>query len=333
MRYLFLCIMVIVTLEAQSKVALVIGNQNYSSQTQLKNPISDAKLIKKTLESLNFKVLEVYDVDMDKLDRQISKFSTEAKKADVAVLFYAGHGIGVDGKNYAIPIDTHNLSKENLPRKLISLNELQTTVAKASKFGVVFFDACRNSFSTQAGTLAKDDVDGSKHSPYAIALLEKLKLQKDIRLVMGSVKDRVQELTNNVQVPIDRSSLGGDEFLLSFKNDVSLELVSASPVVNSTMESYENSCKHKSASACYATAVKYRDGVDTPKNLKKSLEFFKKSCALDDKSACTHAGWMYKHGEGVKVDNSEAYRFYQKACTLGEGQGCSYFILFRNKYC
>lgn len=233
--------------KSSKRVALVIGNKNYSSQTQLKNPINDAKLIKKTLESLDFKVLEAYDADIEKLDKSMDAFIRESRKADVALIYYAGHGIGVEGRNYLVPLGTNNLSKSNLSRKLISLSELQDSVSKAKHFGVVLFDACRNSFfrqnieglgnarasralvrptlkhttnilvsfSTQAGTIAKDDVDGGKHSPYALALSEKLKEQKDIRLVMGGVKDKVLQLTNYQQEPIDRSSLGGDEFYLT----------------------------------------------------------------------------------------------------------------------
>jgi len=263
MRLILLLLFTLTLLSAQ-KVALVIGNQNYSSHTRLKNPINDAKLIKKTLEDLGFDVLVAYDVDIDALDKNIDTFMKKANKSDVALIYYAGHGIGVEGRNYLIPIDTHNLSKSNLSRKLISLNELQNSVAKAKKFGVVLFDACRNSFfrqnieglgnarasralvgptvrhtrnilvsfSTQAGTIAKDDIAGGKHSPYALALSEKLKESKDIRLVMGGVKDRVLELTDNAQEPIDRSSLGGDAFYL-YKRNNNLD-------VYRIMDTYEN---------------------------------------------------------------------------------------------
>jgi len=250
---LFLILLLPLYLLSYSKVALVIGNKSYSSQTVLQNPIKDAKMIRDRLQAMDFEVLKVYDGDMEAIDKKLIEFGRMAKKAEVAVIFYAGHGIGYGGKNYLIPINTQDLSVDNIQRKLVGVSELQKKVAKASSFGVVFFDACRSayftdaieginsrgnnralvpptvssrsnilvSFSTQAGTIAKDDV-GGEHSPYAIALDEKLELSKDIRLVVGSVGERVAQLTQNKQTPISRSSLGGREYkLISAKNTAS----------------------------------------------------------------------------------------------------------------
>jgi len=134
-----------------------------------------------------------------------------------------------------------------LGRKLMSLNELKGAVAKANGFGVVFFDACRNSFfsgqiqglgsgrgsralvqptvrrgqnilvsfSTQAGKIAKDDVANGNHSPYALALSENLNSSKDIRLVMGSVRAKVKKLTDFEQIPVEVTELDGEEYCLS----------------------------------------------------------------------------------------------------------------------
>jgi len=266
-----------------SKVALVIGNKSYSSQTILKNPIKDAKMIRDRLEAMDFEVLKVYDGDMNAIDKKLIEFGRLAKKAKVAVIFYAGHGIGYGGKNYLIPINTQNLSVDNIQRKLVGVSELQKKVAKASGFGVVFFDACRSayftdaieginsrgnnralvppkvssrsnilvSFSTQAGTIAKDDVGGD-HSPYAIALDEYLELSKDIRLVVGSVGERVAKLTQNNQTPISRSSLGGKEYKL-----ISARYIP--PTTTHTLTIYPTPSNAK----IYIMGIKpkYRDGI------------------------------------------------------------------------
>jgi len=246
MRLIILTLLLTLSLFATDKIALVIGNKNYTNQTGLNNPIRDAKLLRDTLKDLGFTVIEVYDADVDTISNQLDKFVSKAYSAKIAVIYYAGHGVGVDGKNYLIPLHATNLSRATLAKKLISLDELKEAVSSSQGFGVVFFDACRNSFfsgkirglsgnrssralvqpqansknilvsfSTQAGKLAKDDVNHAKHSPYAIALSEKLKLQKDIRLVMGGVKERVGKLTKYTQVPISRSSLGEDVFCLA----------------------------------------------------------------------------------------------------------------------
>ena len=249
MKLLLLSLLTTLALTANDKVALVIGNKNYTNQTGLKNPISDAELIRDTLKGMDFEVMEVYNKKLKELSDELDIFMDKAKSAKVAVIYYAGHGIGVGRNNYLIPIGASNLSVDNLGRKLMSLNELKGAVAKANGFGVVFFDACRNSFfsgqiqglgggrgsralvqptvrrgqnilvsfSTQAGKIAKDDVANGNHSPYALALSENLNSSKDIRLVMGSVRAKVKKLTDFEQIPVDENQLDGEEYFLSGK--------------------------------------------------------------------------------------------------------------------
>ena len=246
MKKLLLFLAMFTLLSASEKVALVIGNKNYSNQTGLKNPVRDAELIRDTLNGMDFEVLEAYNKDLDSLGNKLEAFVSKARNAKVAVVYYAGHGIGVGSRNYLIPLGATNLSKSNLARKLLSVDELKEAVANAKGFGVVLFDACRNSFfsgaisglssgrtsralvqptvsranvlvsfSTQAGTKAEDDVNGGDHSPYAIALSENLKNNRDIRLVMGSIRTRVYGLTSHQQYPIEKNMLDGKSYCLS----------------------------------------------------------------------------------------------------------------------
>ena len=247
MRFLLLSLLTTLALTANDKVALVIGNKNYTNQTGLQNPISDAKLIRDTLQGMGFEVMEVYNKNLNTLSDKLDVFINRARGAKVAVIYYAGHGIGVGRNNYLIPIGASNLSVDNLGRKLMSLGELKGAVAKAKGFGVVFFDACRNSFfsgqiqglgtgrgsralvqptvrrgqnilvsfSTQAGKIANDDVNNGNHSPYALALSKNLNKSKDIRLVMGSVRAKVKELTSFEQIPVDENQLDGRQYCLS----------------------------------------------------------------------------------------------------------------------
>jgi len=246
MRLLFILLLLTLSLFSNDKVALVIGNKNYNNQTGLNNPIKDAKLIRDTLQGMNFEVLEAYNKELNDLGDKLESFIAKARNAKVAVVYYAGHGIGVGSRNYLIPLGATNLSKSNLARKLLSVEELKEAVANAKGFGGVLFDACRNSFfsgaisglssgrasralvqptvnranvlvsfSTQAGTKAEDDVNGGDHSPYAIALSENLKNNRDIRLVMGSIRTRVYGLTANQQYPIEKNMLDGRSYCLS----------------------------------------------------------------------------------------------------------------------
>ena len=235
-------------LSASDKVALVIGNKNYTNHARLNNSINDAKLIKNTLKKMDYEVLEAYNLELDELDDKLDEFIKKAKKAKIAVIYYAGHGIGVNGKNYLIPLGTSKLSISRLDKKLTSVRELNEAVSNASEFGVVMFDACRNSFfnedikgftsrgsrgleqptvkrpnilvsfSTLPNTIANDDVNNGNHGPYALALSENLNSNYDIRRVMGSVRARVSELTsdtNQPQLTIERNRLGGKQYCIS----------------------------------------------------------------------------------------------------------------------
>jgi len=248
MRILLLILLMTLGLIANDKVALVIANKNYTNQTGLNNPINDAKLLTQTLKSMGFEVTPIYNKSKTELSRELDTFANKARNAKIAVVYYAGHGVGVNGVNYLVPIGASRLSVYNLGSKLMNLEELKGAVSEAKGFGVVFFDACRNSFfneviegvalskdgasralvqptvrrgqnilvsfSTKAGKIAKDDVNDGDHSPYAIALSEKLPLNKDIRLVMGGVKDRVRSLTQYQQQPVNEDSLGERTFCL-----------------------------------------------------------------------------------------------------------------------
>jgi len=247
MRLILLSLLLTLTLSANDKVALVIGNKNYTNHTGLNNPIKDAQLIRDTLRGMGFEVVEAYNKNLNGLSNKLDTFISKSRRAKIAVVYYAGHGIGVGTNNYLIPLGSSNLSVDNLGRKLMSVNELKGAVAKASGFGVVFFDACRNSlfsgrisgltnrgsralvqptvsttqnilvsFSTQVGSLAKDDVNNGNHSPYALALSESLLSNSniDIRQMMGSVRSRVLGLTSNQQYPIDENQLQGEQYCL-----------------------------------------------------------------------------------------------------------------------
>jgi len=282
MRLLLLFILILNLLYSQ-KIALVIGNKNYTNHVGLNNPISDAKLIKNRLESMDFFVMKAYNKNLNSLSDILDEFISKARKADVAVIYYAGHGIGVGDKNYLIPLGASNLSIDNIGRKLMSVDELKGAVASAKGFGVIFFDACRNSlfsgsirgltsrgsralvrptvrrgqnillsFSTKAGTRAKDDVNGGRHSPYALALDEYLNAPIDIRRLMGSVRSRVSALTKYQQTPIDENQLDGKEYRLN-RVDIIDTVKKYSLTINPT----------PSNAKVYITNIKtkYKDGI------------------------------------------------------------------------
>ena len=219
--------------------ALVIGNSAYPGSAKLTNPRNDAKAISAKLRSLGFKVTEVIDASRAQMVRSLSKFSEASEKADVTLLFYAGHGVQISGINYMIPVDTNLSDISEATLQAISLNSVVERYLPG-KTKLVFLDACRDnplmtassrgvtrglapinvsegtliSYATKDGQTAADGT-GQKNSPYTAALLENLGDPQDIGIVMRTVRAKVMQRTDNRQQPWEYGSLTGGALVLT----------------------------------------------------------------------------------------------------------------------
>jgi hypothetical protein len=235
-------------LAADRRVALVVGNSNYSTVPQLPNPSRDANAVAKMFKDAGFQTIETY-LDVGNLDfkRAIRKFEDVAVDSDIAVLYYAGHGLEIGGTNYLIPIDARLASDRDAPDEAIPLDRLVLSADGAKKLRVIILDACRDNpyagkmrresraalravssglgkvepsstdtliaYAAKAGSTAEDgDRD---HSPFTAALLKHLTVPGlDLRLAFGRVKDEVMKATNGRQEPFVYGSLGGGNYSL-----------------------------------------------------------------------------------------------------------------------
>jgi uncharacterized caspase-like protein len=233
---------------AERRVALVVGNSNYAAVPQLPNPSRDANAVAKMFKDAGFHTIETH-LDVGNLDfkRAIRKFEDTAMEADIAVLYYAGHGIEIGGTNYLIPIDAKLASDRDAPDEAIPLDRLVLSADGAKKLRVIILDACRDNpyagkmrresraalravssglgkvepsstdtliaYAAKAGSTAEDgDRD---HSPFTAALLKHLTVPGlDLRLAFGRVKDEVMKATNGRQEPFVYGSLGGGNYSL-----------------------------------------------------------------------------------------------------------------------
>jgi hypothetical protein len=233
---------------AERRVALVVGNSNYATVPQLPNPSRDANAVAKMFKDAGFQTIETY-LDVGNLDfkRAIRKFEDTAVDADIAVLYYAGHGLEIGGTNYLIPIDARLASDRDAPDEAIPLDRLVLSADGAKKLRVIILDACRDNpyagkmrresraalravssglgkvepsstdtliaYAAKAGSTAEDgDRD---HSPFTAALLKHLTVPGlDLRLAFGRVKDEVMKATNGRQEPFVYGSLGGGNYSL-----------------------------------------------------------------------------------------------------------------------
>ena len=230
----------------ERRVAFVIGIEAYQNAPRLANPVNDAKAIGEALRRLNFQVDEVYDPDFRQLSRALREFGIKAQQSDVAVIYYAGHGVQVARENYLLPADAQLARERDLVYEALSLDLFLGEVAQAQKLGIILLDACRNNpfvdrltrsvtvssrgpasaglarvdnvprntlvaMATKADQTAEDG--GGGHSPFAAALLKNLQIPGlELSLFFRSVRDGVLQATNNQQEPFIFSSLGADPF-------------------------------------------------------------------------------------------------------------------------
>jgi hypothetical protein len=232
--------------EQERRIALVIGINAYQHAPQLINPVNDARAIGDSLRRLKFDVVESYDADQRALGAAIRSFGIRAADADVAVVYYAGHGVQVDRENYLIPSDARLERERDLFYEAIPVERLLGEVAQAGKIGILLLDGCRNNpfiervtrsmnvggraVPTMPGLARVDNVprntmvvmaakadqvaeDGQEHSPFAAAVLAHFTVPGlELGLFFRSVRDTVLRATSNRQEPYVFSSLGADPF-------------------------------------------------------------------------------------------------------------------------
>jgi len=228
---------------ADKRVALVIGNSAYQNVHRLANPANDAAAMSSTLKSAGFDVVQLRrDLKANEMRRALRDFSDKVRGADIAVVYFAGHGIEIDGINYLIPVDAVLERDIDAFDEAIPLDRILTVIDPAKQLRLVILDACRDNpfdktmkrtiasraigrglakveptspntliaFAARAGSVAADG-DG-ENSPFTAALVKYLpKPGLDLRRAFGYARDEVLKVTNNLQEPFIYGSLGGDD--------------------------------------------------------------------------------------------------------------------------
>ena len=130
--------------QAVEKIALVVGMSNYRTVVKLDNTVNDARGISRTLGTIGFQVTTLLDATGEKFRAAIDEFAFRAETADLALIYFAGHGVEVQGENFLIPIDADVHSNSDIQRQAISLKELLASVEGARKMRIVILDSCRD---------------------------------------------------------------------------------------------------------------------------------------------------------------------------------------------
>ncbi|MBR0826126.1 caspase family protein [Bradyrhizobium manausense] len=234
------------------RMALVIGNGAYTHVKALPNPSNDARAVAKSLRDIGFAVTEGVDLDRAKMQKMTRDFLRDAAQAQLAVVYYAGHGVQIDGRNYLIPVDVELKSGASMTASMIDMDTIMAGLDDHVRTNILVFDACRNNpiapqvaaagtnraiegasglaaptslgsgatlgagtliaFATAPGQVALDG-EGA-NSPFSAALSRHIGTPGlEVQQMLTRVRAEVVSGTKNKQVPWSNSSLLGEVYL------------------------------------------------------------------------------------------------------------------------
>nr|WP_180882901.1 caspase domain-containing protein [Mesorhizobium loti] len=129
---------------ADRRVALVLGNSQYQHAAALPNPVRDAQAMAERLRTLGFEVVSGFDLTKQRTQTTVAQFAKQVRGADVALFFYAGHGLQVSGKNYLLPVDAALEDETSLDFEAVSIDFVLRQMSRETSIRLVFLDACRD---------------------------------------------------------------------------------------------------------------------------------------------------------------------------------------------
>jgi len=220
-----------------SRVALVIGNSTYQNAPLLPNPSRDATDISAALQRLSFQVKLLTNVTYDGMRRGLIDFSRQAQGAEIAFIYFAGHGMEIGGENWLIPVDAQLETDVNVANETIGLQSMTRAVSNTTRLGLVVLDACRSNpfipkmhttnvtravdrgfsrvepsenvlvaYAARDGTTAQDGT--GRNSPFTRSLLKNIETPDlEIRFLFATVRDEVMGDTHREQQPYIYGSL------------------------------------------------------------------------------------------------------------------------------
>ena len=251
--------------QTEKRIALVIGNNAYPGKA-LTNPVNDAKLMDNTLQELGFQVTLLLDASKETMNQAFRDFAENIESAKVTFIFFAGHGMQIDGVNYLMPVDADPQKPEDVAWEAIDIeNILNRLEFYPENLNIVVLDACRNNpfrswgrgdvpgfsemkpegtiigYATCEGCTADDNPTGN-NGLYTSKLVEEMKKPQEITKVFKNTRNAVKEASNSLQKPAVYDQTSGDFYLVkpspSDKNQTNISGFKSSD--GSTMESPES---------------------------------------------------------------------------------------------
>jgi uncharacterized caspase-like protein len=235
-----------------TRMALIIGNGAYAHVKALPNPPNDARAVARSLRDIGFTVSEGVDLDRAAMQKMTRDFLRDAARAQIVVVYYAGHGVQVDGRNYLVPVDVELKPGTGMTESMIDMDTIMAGLDDQVRTNILIFDACRNNpmaqqvasagssrgiegasglaapsslgagatlgagtliaFATAPGQVALDG-EGA-NSPFSAALSRHIGTPGlEVQQMLTRVRAEVVSTTKNKQVPWSNSSLLGEVYL------------------------------------------------------------------------------------------------------------------------
>lgn len=287
--------------QPQNKVALVIGNCNYA-ESPLQNPVNDANDIASTLKQLGFQVTLGTDLNHMEMENAIRDFGKSIDANGMALFYFSGHGVQVNGLNYLIPVEQVIKAENEIKYKCVDAGLILDKMENGgSRINIVILDACRDnpfkgfrsisrgfapmsaprgtiiSYSTDAGSVARDGT--GRNSPYTKYLIETMVIPGlQVEDVFKKVREMVDYETDGDQMPWELSSLIGDFYFIQgpvnqvSQNEISLISNDKNEIEYPTAES-ANTANSKVDRSSFYEITKRGNKVYIDCDLSKSIPY------------------------------------------------------------
>lgn len=327
----------------EPRIALVMGNSHYQHVPQLDNPANDARLMAATLGRLGFELIggkAQLDLTREQALAAIRAFGEKLRPNTVALFYYSGHGVQIDGVNYLVPVDTNverqaDADFELLPADLV----LKQMDSRGSGLNLVILDACRNSpfggrglrsvstglaemsvprgtlisYATQPGGVARDGPPG-KDSPFTRALADTLVVPGlDILHAFNQVGVLVGKATSQEQVPwVAASPIDGDYYLAGSAQPAQPQSVENAPRQDAL------NLPPPPADPTIGELVTRGKVAFESKRYDEAMHWSRMAAEQGSAEAMSDIGDLYQQGSGVPPDYAAAMQWYRQAAAKGE---------------
>jgi hypothetical protein len=325
------CVTAVAQAPTDIRVALVIGNAAYAGDAALANPTNDAKAMAETLRGLGFTVVEIRDGGKAQMTDAIAKVRDALKgKQGVGMLYYAGHGLQLDWRNYMVPVDAKLRSAADVPAQTVDVNAvIEAFKSAGNRMNIMVLDACRDNpfknssssakglaqvdappgtflaYATAPGNVAEDGDVKSGNGLYTQYLLQELKKPiTKIEDVFKRVRLNVRKQSEGRQIPWESTSLEDDFFFNDGKVVAVVKLSDRAKETEFNLEKadWDKIKDSKKANDFYAFLLKYPNGLisEVAQSKLERLDVAKVQTQVGKTGVLqTPAGARYKEGDRV----------------------------------